>query len=128
MAANTSHKVVAGMQPKDPGAKVWRYMPMPVFVDLIESHKLHFARSDTLDDPFEGSTTKFNKFLRALGQAIEKGYPLADVSKWKDLIEHDTMIKKRLRQMMYVSCWCIDEYESIAMWNMYGSAPGSVGD
>ena len=70
MAATKNHKVVAGMQPEDPDEKVWRYMAMPVFVDLIESHELHFARFDTLDDPFEGSTTQFNKFMRALGELI----------------------------------------------------------
>ena len=101
-------------------------MAMPVFVDLIESHELHFARFDTLDDPFEGSTTQFNKFMRALGELIGIRYYPADVSKLKEILERDATIKRRLREMMYVSCWCIGKHESIAMWNMYGSAPGSV--
>ena len=114
------------MQPKNPDEKVWRYKTMPVFVDLIESHKLHFARSDTLEDPFEGSTTKFNKLMSALGELRNAGHPPVDVSKLKEIVERDATINRRLREMMYVSCWCIGEHESIAMWNMYGSAPGSV--
>ena len=111
------------MQPEDPDQKVWRYMPMPTFVDLIGSHELHFARSDTLDDPFEGSTTLFDKYLSAIGYDILTGH---DPNEVKERMEVDTEIKKRQREMIYVSCWCIDEYESIAMWNMYGSSPGSV--
>ena len=61
MTANTEHKVVKLCQPSDGGIKIWRYMDLPKLVAFLETESLHFARADTLGDPFEGSWTRLNR-------------------------------------------------------------------
>ncbi len=43
------------------GIKIWRYMDLTKLVAFLETGSLHFARADTLGDPYEGSWTRLNK-------------------------------------------------------------------
>ncbi len=64
MTANTEHEVVKLCQPSDGSIKIWRYMDLPKLVAFLETGSLHFARADTLGDPFEGSWTRLNRAAR----------------------------------------------------------------
>ena len=46
--------------PPPSDAILWRYMDFTKFVALLEMRALFFARSDKLNDPFEGSLPKRN--------------------------------------------------------------------
>ena len=59
MPADTKHEVVAPCQPRDTNIKVWRHMDVTKLVALMETRSLHFARADTLEDPFEGTFVSF---------------------------------------------------------------------
>lgn len=40
--------------PKDPNARIWRFMNLAKFIDLIQSRRLHLRRGDSFEDPYEG--------------------------------------------------------------------------
>jgi hypothetical protein len=37
---------------------LWRYVDLPKFLSMLQHDALHFARSDSMEDKFEGSTTE----------------------------------------------------------------------
>lgn len=74
---------------------VWRYMDLPKFLDLIQTSELHFTRLDQLEDPYE----------HAIQTAACRRKPLDG-------------------ETMYVNCWILSEYESAAMWTIYGGKSG----
>ena len=76
---------------------VWRYMDLLKFVDLISTRDLFFSRLDTLEDKYEGYA------------------------------HCDDLTTRYLRYNKYVNCWSIDDYESNALWGIYGKgSSGSV--
>jgi hypothetical protein len=74
---------------------VWRYMDLPKFLDLMQTSELHFTRLDQLEDPYE----------HAIQTAACRRKPLDG-------------------ETMYVNCWILSEYESAAMWTIYGGKTG----
>lgn len=39
----------------DPDTRIWRYVDLTKFLDMLSRRKLYFARLDRLGDPFEGA-------------------------------------------------------------------------
>ena len=97
-------------QPDDAHVRVWRYLDLPRFIWMLETHALTFARVDSLDDPFEGSI------------------PPAVFDAWKSNPATITVIERArrgLRRQTFVSCWHANNVESEAMWRLYcGSRDG----
>ena len=118
MTATTDHPCFR--QPNSEDIVLWKYMDFIKFVSLISSKSLFFCRADLLGDPFEGSYSKANEKLR----------PYV----YKDL-EQDLFIKmtnqmanfaKWIREWTYINCWHANEYESAAMWDLYGKTNHAV--
>ena len=82
---------------------LWRYLDFTKFVSLLDTKALFFARIDTLEDPFEGT----------LFRAIE--------DRCSPEIIRDV---EKLRRWVGVNCWHANNYESDAMWKMYGAKTG----
>ena len=131
MTANTEHPVVQLCQPTDSDMKIWRYMDLPKLIAFLEMKSLHFARADTLCDPFEGTWTVGNM------EARERLIPriLADAENIpnrqvkytaEDLRQIFQDLTTRDRRCVYVNCWHGGDTESAAMWKLYGTAAGSV--
>jgi hypothetical protein len=99
----TSRDVLSSLQGNDAMVEypdternlVWRYMDLPKFLDLIQTSELHFTRLDQLEDPYE----------HAIQTAACRRKPLDG-------------------ETMYVNCWILSEYESAAMWTIYGGNSG----
>jgi hypothetical protein len=70
-------------------------MDLAKFLDLIQTSELHFTRLDRLEDPYE----------HALQTAACRREP-----------NHG--------ETAYVNCWVLSEYESAAMWRIYGGKSG----
>lgn len=101
-----------GWEPEEPteDVKVWRYLSFTKFVSLIDSNRIHFARADSFADPFEGSLpVKFAEKRRE------------NFSKMN--IHDDTFSEmgKKEREYAEISCWHESNFESDAMWKLYGS-------
>ncbi len=55
--------------PSDPDIKIWRYIDFTKFISMIHGSRLHFARLDSLGDPFEGAAPR--KVLEGLLDAMD---------------------------------------------------------
>lgn len=106
----------------DHNTKIWRYLDFTKFVSMLDNNSLYFLRSDKLDDPFEGSYTKSNieihigEITEELIEKCKKEDPSIDREK---LLEINTTTNQVIRELVYVNCWHINEYESAAMWKSY---------
>lgn len=96
----------------DDNLKIWRYMNLAKFLNLITSKTLWFNRIDKFEDIYEGR------------------YPEANEVKRKDIYEcevskeiYDDM-EKFARENLYVCCFHANEYESAAMWSLYAREEG----
>ena len=130
MAAKTDHPIFSSCQPTDTNMTIWRYVNMPKLIDFLETKSLHFARVDTLDDPFEGSWTIRNKIANELQiremlkEAGKIGNPLDyNADTFRSSFEESTRTQ---RQYTYVNCWHGGDDENAAMWKLYGTSSGSV--
>ena len=132
MTANTEHEVVKLCQPSDGSIKIWRYMDLPKLVAFLETKSLHFARADTLGDPFEGSWTRLNRAAREqqIQEMIadaEMNIPDAEMKYTPEKLQQEFESWTHfVRQTTYVNCWHGGETESAAMWKLYGTATGSI--
>lgn len=95
--------------PEDENCTIWRYLDFTKFVSLISTSSLWFARVDQLGDPFEGSMGRKN--VAAIEHFSE------NVQKFNTK-EYRKNIKQR-NKTVFVSCWCMSEYENAAMWKLY---------
>src|SRR5689334_19227299 len=114
------------VQPTHPDISVWRFMDLSKFVDLLQQHRLFFARVDALGDPFEGTITR--RTAETAADVILRRYvePV-----WKEQAGPPDKIVEAMRCTMqkarehfrekqaYVSCWHMNEHESAAMWKLY---------
>jgi len=95
--------------------KIWRYLDFTKFVSMLESKSLYFSPTVDMSDPFEGSFSKLNKDFRPL---------ISKVLTEKD--GHSGWNAKELRESVYLNCWHMNDYESAAMWELYGKSNETV--
>ena len=103
--------------PANADATIWRYVDFTRLVSLLDTARLFFARTDTLDDPFEGATSQFNVVTRP---DIYKG--VYDQIQWEALARY----RQAERRYTFVNCWNLSEWESAALWGLYVPAGGGV--
>jgi len=93
---------------------LWRYLEFERFRELLSKSILWFARTDTFEDPFEGSVTPLNIEMRKTAQArrrIPMTLPAALGGLPPDV--------EGYKRVNFASCWHANDVESMAMWNMY---------
>ena len=100
------HEYVANDFSED--ATVWKYMPLPAFLALLEDGKLYFTRADKLSDP--------NEF-----PIIEN-----DAKAFRMSMEDYKVSIKRIKEETYFNCWRLSEYESFGMWNAYADSSTGI--
>ncbi len=97
---------------------IWRYFDFPKLVHLLESSSLFFSRLDLLGDPFEGSVAAAD--LAALNESWaamseHSGSPMGLYA------EHHRLLGSDPRHCLFVSCWHMSDFESVAMWKLYAA-------
>ena len=103
-----------------PITKIWRYMDLTKFLDLILNKKIYLRRIDKFEDPYEGYISSAYK------KDLEKQYlQLQQVLKIEENekeILHITHLQalELMPKYAYASCWYIGDVESAAMWKLYG--------
>lgn len=85
--------------------KLWRYMDLTKFLALIINQSLYFNRADNYEDVYEGILTKFDQEKLKLNPTLEM------------IIQRSTT---------FINCWHQNEYESAAMWKLYGVINDSI--
>jgi hypothetical protein len=134
----------------DANRKIWRYMTLDKFIHLLDSETLFFSSLNSFKetDPFEGIPPvdiikKIRKIVpisaglkSALANIEEKAGSLS-VAELKALFaqlpEHIKLEHQGFRELIIglfkgyvVNCWHANEYESEAMWKLYGDSHRGV--
>src|SRR5205807_1589624 len=108
--------------PNDRDTRIWRYVTLAKLVSMLHARALFFPRSDRLSDPFEGSYPKMNpvicvEILRAAGLAEEAVQQSA---------KHLPASHRNFRRFVAISCWHMNDFESAALWDLYGRTGEAV--
>lgn len=119
-------------------SKLWRYMSLPKFISLIQQSYLFMYNLELMakDDIFEG-ILPYGNFMHREWNSIND-VPTSVLDKLKmNVIYHETGDLQtcfehhkedqdlRIRQAYahrrsyFINCWHLNEYESLAMWDMY---------
>jgi len=94
-----------------PEQRVWRYLKVHRFEELMGESYLYFAAATEFEDKFEGAVA-----VQPHDFPVDPRYPELDSC------EHAFRELKRLTKLC---CWHIADYESDAMWKIYsGSSKG----
>jgi hypothetical protein len=94
----------------DPGARIWRFLDMAKFLDLIHSGELNLRRGDLFEDPYEG--LMFDDQVWAIADPARR---------------HERIVSHAHRRAdYYVTCWHLSEDEPAGMWKLYGGADGGI--
>lgn len=94
------------------GTAVWRYMDLTKLLSILEKRALFFPTIETLrkTDPWEGSWQNFKA-----GQSV--GETSWGQSIFNDLVKPS--MSEAASKRVCVSCWYMQEHESMAMWKLY---------
>jgi hypothetical protein len=107
----------AFITPENPNIKIWRYMDFTKFVYALDKSAFYFTHVDSLGDPYEGSYSRANTWIRKLA------YSNANESRSLDEVL-ETM--RETRKHIYVNCWHMNEGESVAMWRLYAKTNEAI--
>jgi hypothetical protein len=93
--------------------KIWRYLNLPKFINLLDTRSLYFSNVAKFDDTYEGRLPQ--SYLNAINKKMEEQLddgvnPFPNATK---------MSLDNYRRRLLVNCWHINEYESAAMWDLY---------
>ena len=95
------YEITAELEEPLDDSTLWKYLDFTKFVSLLDRQALHFARTDRLNDPFEGS------------------YPNATLGGSAESLRQLRKLNQIMRESVIVSCWHRSEHESEAMWKLY---------
>jgi hypothetical protein len=92
--------------PSDQNTKIWRYINIEKYADMVKSHALYFSTGKKFqeEDPYEGSYLSF-ELLKSV--PVEKAVEFARKM-------------KSCGPPITLNCWHLNEFESLAMWRLYG--------
>lgn len=107
-------------EPADEHVKIWRYMDFAKFVSLLDKKALYFTRSDRFTDKFEGAIPKLTVKARE-AELLDLGSPLAETA-----LREISRSTQSVRKWIFVNCWYMNNYESDAMWQIYGQKNNGI--
>lgn len=114
------------IEPQNDNIKIWRYMSLPKFLDLIQTQSLFFTRSDFLrkDDKSEGAY--FTKFAFKLHELIENNPNSNENLKNTFKRNNQTNIwnETNFIKKIFINCWHMNDFENFAMWKIYSEIFG----
>ena len=105
-------------KPKNEDQKIWRYLDLLKFIDLLETQELFFSRADKLGDDFEGTYTKkaWEQREKIFKIWEDNGGKDGEIQKFREMYERGTIYTI---QNFFVNCWHMNDFESAAMWRLY---------
>jgi hypothetical protein len=98
------HPIFKNQPAPEKTTKLWRYLSISKFITLLEARCLHFTRIDQYKstDHFEGI------------------WPKSDLEFWKTKGTAMPAFTDGFNRKTAASCWIEQNYESAAMWQLYG--------
>ena len=122
--------------------KIWRYIDLAKFIDLLATKALYFAPPASFDDPYEGYMPRSHMAaieemhdnyiaqMRTTRDQLLIRRPNIDVEAMDKIIEAATVqlkgAYKDVNTRFGVSCWHESAYESDAMWKLYASRGSGI--
>ena len=97
---------------------IWRYFRFNRFIDLLGSGQMHFARLDQFSDQFEGALPEGTVPLPKDSFLNKSTLPGGSPTNFERLVR---TINRTGKLCTFASCWYTSEYESEAMWRLFGS-------
>ncbi len=122
-------------EPTNDQIKIWRYLTLPKFIDLLHSRTLFFTRADLLraDDKSEGTglTNVARAGVKALEELSARGvelsylaYPGLTAKQLVEMLTQSDRAHEELIKHYFVNCWHMNEHENFAMWKVYSEPFG----
>jgi hypothetical protein len=107
--------------PENLDAPIWRYIDFAKFVDMLERRALHFSQLGALGDPFEGMPSEGTlEFLRYMDERFRELAIACGVVNAHDWPRRPVrQVYQDFRLSTYVNCWHTNDFESMAMWQLY---------
>jgi hypothetical protein len=107
---------------RKPDARIWRYMDLRYFEDMLRTKTLYCARLDRFDDQLEGTRTQRSfdrgmkhwiaRYAAEHSMDIELSFPSA--------LNVEDLSRSISRQAVFASCWHKNKRQSSKMWRHYG--------
>lgn len=89
----------------DENQKIWRYMRSARFDEMLKEKRIYFAPAHKFEDPFEGAVA-----------VLPYDFPVDP--KYSEMEPHEKAFAE-LKRLTKISCWHIEDHESVAMWKLY---------
>ncbi len=96
-------------------AKLWRYMSIDKFFDLLLNNQLYFSNLIKMTDENEAQIPKKN--IEELRKSFSDKFNDNDKDR-PDFIDFNIDILQR-KQSTFVNCWILSPNESYALWKIY---------
>jgi hypothetical protein len=113
----------------DDNQAVWRYMSFEQFVSLLSRKALWFSRGNTLKDmdPYEGTLPEPNLKIPP-EELLSKIFGSSNIPQTdaKRFFENHRLTQEIMRVNTLINCWNLFDYESHAMWKVYGKGQNCV--
>ncbi|MCK9425745.1 MAG: hypothetical protein M0Q21_06885 [Ignavibacteriaceae bacterium] len=108
-----------------PNSRVWRYMDLAKFIQLISHSKLFFVRLDRLSDQLEGTLT-LNNISEIQDRYENLDFPMSKKEATQRRVREVNDIEN-FRKYTLVNCWTKNVEESFALWKLYlGNQPYGI--
>jgi hypothetical protein len=105
-----------------PDQRIWRYVDLWKFEDMLRTSSLYFRRADKLLDVGEGRlSTEGVRGTAPSEIAFKAAYNIAPQGHVIDVAAHEVT-----RSCMFINCWNIGDVESARMWAEYTTSSESV--
>lgn len=106
------YKEHPSFKPVSDETKIWRFMDLAKFCDVLEKSSIFFIKPEKFPDPWEGFSPKMH-----FEEESYKSIP-AELRQTLIKIEKEDT-PKIVRGQFAVSCWHISNFESEAFWRNY---------
>jgi hypothetical protein len=107
---------------------LYRYLTIDKLLDLLLSERISLVRLNLFNDKLEGSSLKhllLNHFSELAKKDMQnQGGTFGIVSLTVNPTERNKQSRQRevFQDTNYASCWYINNYESVAMWQLYSKS------
>jgi hypothetical protein len=106
------------------GTLIWRYMNLSQFLALLNTKALYFAMKREFPDKWEGKlSAKYIEHLKQSDQVTK----MMDLGVTREQALTGLKLGYTVSQNLYgISCWHMNEVESVAMWGLYSQGDDGV--
>jgi len=101
------------LEPDDPDAVIWRFVPFKFFQDLMATEEFHFTRADLFPQDGQEGIPPENYVRHVLGL---RRYDPAD----ETTLNHHLGLLAQKREWFYIVCWRLFRGETVEMWKKFG--------